>query len=152
MAAIAGIISKNGNKFRQCTVHVEKMIESMRHRGPDNVTIRTLPDCTGAFGAAEVNLLPERTRCVSATTSPYIIFDGELFNERAEGQTDLELFEEYYEKYGNGCFSYLDGSYCCAILDGDEAIIARDPIGARPIFYGIENGLFCFSTAGTGSS
>jgi len=146
MAAIAGIVSRNREKLKQVTAQVEKMIEAMRHRGPDNTVIRALPDSTGALGAAEINLTPARTQCTSVAGTPYIVFDGELFNERAEGQTDIELFEEYYQKYGKGCFSHLDGSYCCAILDGDEAIIARDPVGARPLFYGMECGLFCFST------
>ena len=146
MAAIAGIVSTNREKLKQVTAQVEKMIELMRHRGPDNTTIRTLPDGTAALGAAEVNLTPGRTQCAAVATTPYILFDGELFNERAEGQTDIELFDEYYQKYGKGCFSHLDGSYCCGILDGDEAIIARDSVGARPLFYGTESGLFCFST------
>jgi asparagine synthase (glutamine-hydrolysing) len=79
-------------------------------------------------------------------TKPYILFDGELINVRDKEQTDMELFEDYYLNYGKNCFSYLDGSYCCAIVDSNETIIARDPIGARPLFYGEESGLFCFST------
>jgi len=146
MAAIAGILSTNRDKLPQSTAQVEKMLKLMRHRGPDNVTIRTLPDGTGAFGAAEVNLLPATTQCASVAKAPYILFDGELFNNRAEGQNDLELFQEYYQKYGKECFAHLDGSYCCAIMDGDEVMIARDSIGARPLFYGTVNGLFCFST------
>lgn len=146
MAAIAGIVSTKREKLKQVTAQVEKMIELMRHRGPDNTIICTLPDGTAVLGAAEVNLTPARTQCAAVATAPYIVFDGELFNERAEGQTDIELFEEYYLKYGKSCFSYLDGSYCCAIVDGDEAIMARDPVGARPLFYGTEDGLFCFST------
>jgi len=59
-----------------------------------------------------------------------------LFNERAPGQHDVELFREFYEKHGKGCFSLLDGSYTCAIVDAGEVILARDSVGARPLFYG----------------
>lgn len=146
MAAIAGIVSTSKAKIEQVTTRVERMIQQMQHRGPDNIVIRTLPGDTAALGSREVNLLPAKTRCTSMAAEPYILFDGELFNERPEGQSDIELFENYYLSYGKHCFSYLDGGYCCAIVDGDEAIIARDPVGARPLFYGKENGLFCFST------
>ncbi len=99
---------------------------------PFEFIIRTLPDGTAALGAAEVNLTPARTQCAAVATAPYIVFDGELFNERAEEQTDIELFEEYYLEYGKSCFSYLDGSYCCAILDGDEAIVLLSATLLRP--------------------
>jgi asparagine synthase (glutamine-hydrolysing) len=56
------------------------------------------------------------------------------------------LFEEYYLKYGKDCFKHLDGSFSCAIVEENETILARDPVGARPLFYGAENGSLCFST------
>ncbi len=146
MVAIAGILSTKKEKIDYGTAKVEEMIEVMRHRGADNITIRTLPDGTAAFGAAGMNLVPERNCCDSVNASPYILFDGELFNPRAEGQSDLELFKEYYLKFGKECFQYLEGSFCCAIIKDDETLLVRDGIGIRPLFYGTENGLFCFST------
>lgn len=146
MAAIAGIVSVEGSKLPKNPTQVEEMIESMRHRGPDFVIVRSLPEEKAILGAAAVNLSPHRTQCASLASSPYIVFDGELFNERPGGQTDLQLFEEYYLKHGKNCFKYLDGSYCCAVFDNDEAFIARDPVGAKPLFYGTENGKFFFSS------
>ena len=146
MAAIAGIISKNGEKLDNGAGRVEKMLNLMRHRGPDAITVRLLPEGTVTIGAAAINLAPSRTQCASVDNPPYIVFDGELFNDHADGQTDLQLFEEYYRKYGKDCFKYLDGSYCCAIVEDGETFIARDHVGARPLFYGSENGLFVFSS------
>jgi asparagine synthase (glutamine-hydrolysing) len=146
MASIAGIFSLNGDVLEGCGQQVGKMLERMRHRGPDNTVVRTLPDRHGALGANEVNLTPERTCCTSLTRPPFIVFDGELFNERASGQQDVELFRELYEKYSKECFSLLEGSYTCAIVDAGEVILARDSVGARPLFYGSEHGLLCFSS------
>ncbi len=146
MTAIAGLISLNKQPIEGGASRVEEMLELMRHRGPDSIGVRLLPEGTAALGAAAINLSTARTQCVSIATAPYIVFDGELFNGRAEGQTDLEVFQEYYQKYGKNCFKHLDGSYACAVIDGDEAFIARDHVGARPVFYGTENGLFCFSS------
>ncbi len=146
MAAIAGILSTNGATENGTTLELEKMLESMRHRGPDNSVVRTLPDGTGAMGAVEVNLTPERTGSTSLGRSPHIVFDGELYNERAGGQSDVDLFRELYEKHGKDCFSMLDGSFSCAVRDKGELILARDAVGARPLFFGSENGTLVFSS------
>ena len=146
MASIAGILSLNGDVLEGCGQQVGNMLERMRHRGPDNTVVRTLPDRHGALGANEVNLTPERTCCTSLSRPPFVVFDGELFNERAPGQQDIELFREFYERHGKECFSLLEGSYTFAIVDAGEVILARDPVGARPLFYGSEHGLLCFSS------
>ena len=146
MASIAGIFSLNEDVLEGCGQQVGKMLELMWYRGPDNAVVRTLPDRHGALGANAVNLTPERTGCTLLSRPPYVVFDGELFNERAPGQHDVELFREFYEKHGKECFSLLDGSYTCAIVDAGEVILARDSVGARPLFYGSEHGLLCFSS------
>ncbi|MFO7711825.1 MAG: asparagine synthase-related protein [Dehalococcoidia bacterium] len=146
MAGIAGIFSLNGESLAGAGEQVETMLECMRHRGPDNLVVRTLPDHRGALGANEVNLMPEQTCCTSLSRPPFVLFDGELFNDRVQGQHDVELFMEFYRKHGKDCFSMLDGSYTCAIVDDGEVILARDQVGARPLFYGCEHGLLCFSS------
>lgn len=146
MGAIAGILSINGERTSATLQQVEKSLQLMRHRGPDSIEARTLPDDRGALGSIGINLTPEKTGGAALLRYPYIVFDGELFNARSAGQTDLELFSEFYEKYGKNSFSYLEGSYTCAVVERDEVILARDQIGARPLFYGSEHDLFCFST------
>ncbi|MFO8009190.1 MAG: asparagine synthase-related protein [Dehalococcoidia bacterium] len=146
MAAIAGIINTDAEAGEERTDQVEMMLQLMRHRGPDNMIVRTLPEGNGAIGSIEINLTPEKTNSAAVARSPYIVFDGELFNGRAEGMTDVELFKEYYLKHGKECFTYLDGSYCCAIIEPDEVILARDQVGPRPLFYGSQNGTLFFST------
>lgn len=146
MAGLAGIFSLNGESLAGAGEQVETMLECMRHRGPDNLVVRTLPDYRGALGANEVNLTPEQTCCTSLSRPPFVLFDGELFNDRTQGQHDVELFMEFYRRHGKDGFSMLDGSYTCAIVDDGEVILARDQVGARPLFYGCEHGLLCFSS------
>jgi len=147
VASIAGIVSQHGRISTDSARQLGKMLKLMRHRGPDNSIVRSLTDDRGALGANEINLSPERTYCTSLEETPFILFDGRLFNERTEGQTDLDLFREYYEKYENDCFKYLDGSFSCAIVEkDDEVILARDPVGARPLFFGSEDNVFYFSS------
>ncbi|MCF8143922.1 MAG: hypothetical protein K9N21_08395 [Deltaproteobacteria bacterium] len=146
MASICGIVSQHGKIEEDSTKPLGKMIKLTRHRGPDNVHVRTLPDNRGAVGACEINLGPRTTHCTSINNDPpYILFDGELFNDRPEGQSDLDLFIEYWEKYERNCFSRLDGSFVCAVVEKDEEVIlARDPVGARPLFFGDHDNVFYF--------
>ncbi len=147
MASIAGIISQHGKINEDSTKQLRKMLKLMRHRGPDNSIVRTLTDDRGAVGANEVNLTPQRTYCTALEQPPFILFDGELFNQRSEGQSDIELFRQYYEKYERDCFTRLEGSFSCAIVEkNDEVILARDHMGARPLFFGSDNSVFFFST------
>lgn len=147
MACIAGIISKRGKIRFNGARQMGKMLDLMRHRGPDNTIIRSLTDDRGALGANEINLSPERTYCTSLEDTPYILLDGHLFNDHEEGQADIELIRELYEKYERNCFSVLDGSFACAVVEkDDEVILARDHVGARPLFYGTNDHIFYFST------
>lgn len=147
MAAIAGIISQHGKVEFNSTKQVGRMLKLMRHRGPDNLYLQTLSDDRGALGACEINLNSKITPCASLVEPPYILFDGELFNERSNGQSDLQLFQEYYEKYERNCFKHLNGNFTCAIVEkNEEVILARDHVGACPLFYGENNGDFYFSS------
>lgn len=147
MASIAGIISQHGRMEEDCTKDLRKMLRLMRHRGEDNSIVRTLFDARGAVGSNEINLSPRRTYSTSLEERPYILFDGELGNERPEGQSDIELFQDYYEKYDKEAFSRLDGIFSCAIVEKDEEVIlVRDHVGSRPLFYGWSNHTFYFST------
>ncbi|MGD2012741.1 MAG: asparagine synthase-related protein [Desulfobacterales bacterium] len=147
MASLAGIISQHAKLDLDSTGQLRKMLRLMRHRGADNTVVRTLYDDRGAVGANEINLSPRRTHCTSLDEAPYILFDGELFNDRPEGISDLDLFKEYYDKYERDCFTRLDGSFACAIVEKDEEVVlARDHVGARPLFFGRNNSIFFFST------
>jgi len=147
MASIAGIISQYGKINSDSTEHLRKMLQLMRHRGPDNSIVRTLFDDRGAVGANELNVVPKRTYCTALEENPYVLFDGELFNERPEGVNDVDLFRQFYEKYEKDCFSQLDGSFSCAVVEKDnEVILARDHVGARPLFFGSDDSVFYFST------
>ena len=74
MACIAGIISQHGKIDFNSSKQMGRMLNLMRHRGPDNTIVRALIDDRGALGANEINLSPERTYCSSLEDKPYIRF------------------------------------------------------------------------------
>ena len=147
MSSIAGIVSQRGKLQGNSPKLVGRMLKNMLHRGPDNSVVRSLRDDRGALGANEINIPDGKTFSSSLDEPPYILFTGAIYNSRSDGMNDVEIVREYYEKYEQGAFTKLDGSFSCAIVEkNEEVILARDHVGAVPLFYGWDNSTFCFST------
>ena len=94
MSAIAGIVSQRGKLDKDCAKLVGEMLGEMRHRGPDNMVVRSLLDDRGAVGVNEILLTPDKTHCSSLDDYPYILFTGGIYNKRPEGFTDVEVVKE----------------------------------------------------------
>lgn len=63
--------------------------------------------------------------------------------------SDCEILPALYREYGTDMFGMLDAEYALVLYDveQDSYIAARDPIGIRPLYYGIsETGVFCFAS------
>lgn len=123
MAGIAGIIGTNAN-----TENLRKMLETLRHRGKSDAAIHTTPQ--GVMGTVE---MPEPGKGDGSA----VLLDGTLYNsEKRAGETDTAFLKRRLDEQGVQGLSRLDGSFACAFNDGDETILARDAVGARPVIYG----------------
>ncbi|RZJ77281.1 MAG: asparagine synthase (glutamine-hydrolyzing) [Flavobacterium sp.] len=62
--------------------------------------------------------------------------------------TDTEVIIEGYKKWGYSCFEMLDGSFAFAIIDrkANQLLIAKDEIGAKPIYFYKEKGFYAFAS------
>ena len=63
--------------------------------------------------------------------------------------SDCEILPALYEEYGTDMFSMLDAEFALILYDKetDSYIAARDPIGIRPLYYGLtEDGTWCFAS------
>jgi asparagine synthase (glutamine-hydrolysing) len=126
------------------------------------------PDDNGSYAKTSINILyhafrttkeSHRERQPHITESGAVItWDGRLDN-RAEltrelsdvltiSSTDVSLVAGAYEKWGTGCFGRLIGDWAFSIWDADSRslILAKDPIGARHLFYSIEKDQVTWST------
>jgi len=76
-----------------------------------------------------------------------IICNGEIYNfwdlrgkliSKYEFKTksDAEVILHLYQDKGPDCVTELDGMFAFAIFDGDDFMLARDPIGIKPLYYG----------------
>lgn len=53
--------------------------------------------------------------------------------------SDCEVLLPLYKEYGCAMFAMLDAEFACILYDGktNQLIAARDPIGIRPLYYGV---------------
>jgi asparagine synthase (glutamine-hydrolysing) len=70
----------------------------------------------------------------------------------AAALADAELLMRAWERFGPGCLKRLTGEYAVALWDATERklLLARDPVGSRPLFYHEGQGCFAFATAPSG--
>jgi len=74
----------------------------------------------------------------------YVVFDGFLRNYPDSAWP--EKIMELYKENGREFLKELDGSFALAIHTDKETLIARDPLGLKPLYYGYINGyLACTS-------
>ena len=63
--------------------------------------------------------------------------------------SDCEILPALYKEYGTDMFRLLDAEYAMVLYDceKDSFIAARDPIGIRPLYYGVrEDGTYAFAS------
>lgn len=66
---------------------------------------------------------------------------GQLHSELSHAPTDVEVVAAAYERWRTGCFAKLVGDWALSIWNPDERalILAKDFLGARHLYYSIEN-------------
>jgi asparagine synthase (glutamine-hydrolysing) len=159
MCGIAGFVNSKSGIVDPGLLN--RMIMSIRHRGPDD---------TGIFHGAEAGLAHARLSIIdieggrqpmsSADGRFHITFNGEIFNYvelREElvrkGHTfltrsDTEVLLHLYQEYGEDCVQRLNGQWAFAIWDTTRHILflSRDRMGVRPLFYTQNQSAFLFAS------
>ncbi len=132
---------------------VKKMLETLGHRGPDACGIHT---------AGNVSIGNTLLKITGDMPQPLVgrgafVLNGEAFNFRElaseEGiltDSDTELLFSLIEtRVGEGktpidavysVLSRVNGDFALAYACGNELVLARDPVGVKPLFYCVRNG------------
>ncbi len=121
-------------------------------RGPDDSRIVDLGKGLLGFQRLSImGLTPEGMQPFELNGS-YSVCNGEIYGFRpireklAEKYTfrsgsDCEILLPMYREYGTDMFAMLDAEFACIIYDDEtgDFIAARDPIGIRPLYYGLDS-------------
>lgn len=160
MCGITGILYSNGRLADKYIL--ERMTDSLQHRGPDDAGIYLMPNSTVRNGdrAVNVGLGHRRLSIIDITRSGHqpmsnedktvwITFNGEIYNYKElrkaliknghvfESDTDTEVIIHGYEQYGEGVFEKLNGMFAFGLWDSNSQALylVRDRFGQKPLFY-----------------
>ncbi len=143
MCGIAGVAGKNSKAL------VKKMLEAIKHRGPDGSGVYSNGDIT--LGNVLLNITGDAPQPL--TDGGALTYNGEIYNFREIAQrlhiaTDSDseaLFTLIGAKGMEAAIPELDGDYAFACADGEKLHLARDPVGVKPLYYGTGAG-FAFAS------
>lgn len=145
MCGILAIIGKG--KDEQL---VKQLSKRMSHRGPDESDIHVTEN--GHILSHErlsIIDLHSGKQPIQGTSSAWMIHNGEIYNHQAlrdgvlKGHTfktksDSEVIVHLYEEFGYDFVDMLDGDFAFVVIDGDNYIAGRDPLGVKPLYYGMD--------------
>jgi len=144
--------------YGKCSPDLETPLNLLAHRGPNGRIIQHLPN--GSLGHARLSIVDlegGRQPMNDAHGRRWLICNGEIYNHqqvRAEfsdypfkTKSDSEVILALYERYGPaGTVPRLDGMFAFALLTEDEIVLARDPLGIKPLYYGWEGDTLHFAS------
>lgn len=145
MCGILAIIGKGKEEAL-----VQELSKRMSHRGPDESDLYVTDH--GYFLSHErlsiVDLYTGK-QPIQGSGMAYMVHNGEIYNHQKLRETvlkehtfrttsDSEVIVHLYEKYGYDFCDQLDGVFAFVVIDGDDFIAGRDPLGVKPLYYGID--------------
>jgi asparagine synthase (glutamine-hydrolysing) len=149
MCGICGIVSFGDTPLLEDKT-LCAMIQSMKHRGPDEEGIYNDGHVgLGSCRLSIIDLAGGKQPIANEDESMWIVFNGEIYNYRElctflqkkghafRTQTDTEVILHLYEEFGADCVHHLNGIFAFAIWDSlrQEIILARDRMGVKPLYY-----------------
>ena len=168
MCGIAGVITRSWTA--PLGPALERALERLRHRGPDDEGIAFIPDppTDGRPGVALANrrlaildLSPAGHQPMSSSDGRWtVVLNGEIYNylelrdelERAgtrfRSHSDTEVLTEAFATWGADSLARLQGMFALAAFDHrtGHLILARDPFGIKPLYYGRSGATLMFAS------
>jgi len=160
MCGIAGYVG-GGAAPDQARPTLERMIHTLRHRGPDGFGYHI----DGPVGLAHarlsiIDLAGGDQPIHNADRTLWTVFNGEIFNyvelratliaqgHRFYTQSDTEVIVHLYERYGDAFVEHLNGQFAIALWDAKRRrlVLARDRVGIRPLFHVRARGRLWFAS------
>jgi len=129
---------------------VETMLETLRHRGPDDSHIISGDGfAIGARRLSIVDVAGGRQPLTNEDGTVTAAQNGELYNfpeardalvrrgHHLATRTDTEILPHLWEEYGEALPQQIDGMFAVAVWDSRRQVglLARDRMGKKPLYY-----------------
>jgi asparagine synthase (glutamine-hydrolysing) len=147
MCGIGAILDPAGTSGQHAA---ERMVEALRHRGPDGEALRRIgPVALAHTRLAIIDVAGGDQPLDSEDGRVAAIVNGEIYNHaelragleqrghRWATNSDSEVVVHAYEEHGLDCVRHLNGIFAFVIWDerGQRLVAARDPFGVKPLYW-----------------
>ncbi len=165
MCGICGVWEYGAAEGRVDVALIERMRDTMPHRGPDDVGAEVFDGGRLGFGFRRLSIIdlspaghqPMRG-CEAAGV--WLVFNGEIYNHaelraglerrghRYRSRTDSETIIHLYEERGLDFVKEIEGDFAIAIWDERRArlVLARDRVGVKPLYFYLHEGRLIFAS------
>ncbi len=152
MCAIVGMSSKRAGP------QVSQMLRRVSYRGPDSSNIAT--NDTWTLGHARLSILDVakgNQPMYDKASNAHIVHNGEIYNFRKlrdglsgkfKTDSDTEVILRLHATHDRpeDWLPRLDGMFAFAIVDERGLLVARDPLGIKPLYLGVKNDTVVFGS------
>lgn len=160
MCGIAGYLTA-GSDASVGTSVLERMTESLTHRGPDGFGYyRDSHASLGHRRLSIIDLAGGVQPMYNEDRGVVIVYNGEVYNHshlrselearghRFSTACDTEAVIHAYEEYGIASVEKLNGMFAFAIWDSSKnrLVVARDRLGIKPFYYYFDGQQFVFGS------
>ncbi|WP_340063502.1 asparagine synthase B [Ascidiimonas aurantiaca] len=127
---------------------VKSISKRMHHRGPDESDIH-ITDNGYVLSHERLSIIDLHTgkQPIQGTDTAWMVHNGEIYNHQHLRETvlkehtfrttsDSEVIVHLYEEFGYDFCNRLDGVFAFVVVNGDDFMAGRDPVGVKPLYYG----------------
>jgi asparagine synthase (glutamine-hydrolysing) len=151
MCGICGIVGPGGDVGPA----LDRLTSSLAHRGPDGSGFHFFNGRAGGLGHRRLSIVDLSSGAQPMSNEDgtvWISYNAEIYNHlevrrelesrghRFHTAADTEVVVHGWEEWGPAIFERLNGIYALALHDGragrDRVILARDPVGVKPLYLG----------------
>ncbi len=144
MCGIAGATGKGSEEL------VKKMLDAIRHRGPDGSGMHSKGNIT--LGNVLLKITGDKPQPL--LNNGALTYNGEIYNfkdiaQKLNVETDSDseaLFCLLESKTIEDAISKLDGDYAFAYVKDEKLHLVRDIAGVKPLFYAKNGEIFAFAS------
>ncbi|MDD5542174.1 MAG: asparagine synthase (glutamine-hydrolyzing) [Acidobacteriia bacterium] len=165
MCGICGVWEYGASATTVQPATVERMRDTMIHRGPDDAGAEILDGGRLGLGSRRLSIIdlsPAGHQPMGGCPHRPVrlVFNGEIYNHEEQrrdlerrghhytSRTDSETILHLYEEYGLDFIQRIEGDFGIAIWDPEQErlVLARDRMGVKPLYFYQQNGRLIFAS------